>query len=186
MLAHELAHLTLGHQIDTKMAFSDRMLFPDDETLRRFDFRRNPSDEEAADKKALELLNNSPYKDKLGNAGLFLRALQDRGPVLKHLIESHLGNGLGSPKNLRMAELLSSAPQLEHQKTDQIAALPLGGRIKVDPWSNRAEMVKGKAVPLNSAREKMPFEVTPFFPYITRFQSGSGTADKVASTAPAK
>jgi len=185
VLAHELAHIVLGHQIDTKFAFSDRMLFPDDETFQRFDFKRNPDDEEAADKKALDMLKNSPYKDKLSNAGLFLKALQDRAPVLKNLIRPHLGNGFSNSKNLRMAELMTTAPELKKESADQIAALPLGGRIKVDPWSNRAEMQKGKAVALLSAREKMPFQVTPFFPYLTRLQSGN-PSDKVALTAPNK
>jgi len=71
-------------------------------------------------------------------------------------------------KNLRMAALLSSAPPLETKRIDQIAALPLGGRVKLDPWSNRLEMMKTKPVVLLSPQEKMPFEVTPFFPYLTR------------------
>jgi len=54
------------------------------------------------------------------------------------------------------------------QRTDQIAALPLGARIKLDPWSSRIELVKTKPLALTSSREKMPFEVTPFFPYLTR------------------
>ncbi len=33
VLAHELSHLVLGHGLDTKYAFSDRMIFPDDRTL---------------------------------------------------------------------------------------------------------------------------------------------------------
>ena len=43
-----------------------------------------------------------------------------------------------------MSALLSSAPHLETQSIDQIAALPLGGRVKLDPWSNRLEMMKTK------------------------------------------
>ena len=50
----------------------------------------------------------------------------------------------------------------------QIAALPLGGRIKMDPWSDRIEISKAKSVPLLTARDKMPFEITPIFPYLTR------------------
>jgi hypothetical protein len=38
----------------------------------------------------------------------------------------------------------------------------------MDPWSNRLEMLKTKPVVLLSPQEKMPFEVTPFFPYLTR------------------
>jgi len=73
---------------------------------------------------------------------------------------------------------------LETRKTDQVAALPLGARIKLDPWSSRVELVKTKPVALTTFREKMPFEITPFFPYLTRVSSG-GT-DKVAETATVK
>ncbi len=143
-------------------------------------FQRSSADEDEADKKALELLANSPYKDKLGNAGLFLKALQERAPDLKNLIRAHLGDGLVSGKTLRMSALLNSAPQLDERKKDQIAALPLGGRVKVDPWSSQATLAKTKPVALMSAREKMPFEVTPVFPYLTRFSTPG--AEKVAST----
>src|SRR5206468_5120246 len=91
VIAHELAHIALGHRVNTQFSFSDRMLFPDSETFERLDFTRSPADEEAADKKALELLSSSPYKDKLGNAGLFLKALQSRAPELKSLIRPHMG-----------------------------------------------------------------------------------------------
>jgi len=184
VMAHELGHIALGHRLDTKLAFNDRMFFPDQETFERMDFARSASDEDAADKKALELLTNSPYKDKLANAGLFLKALQERAPQLKHLISPHLGNSLANGKSLRMSALLNSAPKLDVRKTDQIAALPLGGRIKLDPWSNHIELVKTKPVAILSPQEKMPFEVTPFFPYLIRL-SGAGP-DKVALTAPVK
>jgi hypothetical protein len=183
VLARELGHVALGHQMDTKFAFNDRMFFADEDTFSNLNFRRSSADEEAADQKALELLTNSPYKDKLGNAGLFLRALQARAPELRNLIRARLGDGLVSGKTLRMSALLNSAPQLDERKKDQIAALPLGGRIKVDAWSNEAAMAKTKPVAVLSAREKMPFEVTPVFPYLTRI-SVSG-AEKVASTSPA-
>src|SRR5438270_574706 len=78
MLSHELAHIALGHSVNTKYAFSDRMIFPDEQVLQKIGMRRNDPDEDAADKKAVELLRNSQYKDKLGSAGLFLRALQSR------------------------------------------------------------------------------------------------------------
>lgn len=184
VLAHELSHIALGHRLDTKLAFNDRLFFPDENTFQRLDFARNPADEEAADKKADELLASSPYKDKLGNAGLFLEALESRAPQLKNLIRPHLGDGLASGKSLRMASLLHGAPKLEVRRTDQLAALPLGGRIKLDPWSNKIELQKTKPVALLSPREKMPFEVAPFFPYLSRL-SDSGT-EKVALTAPAK
>jgi hypothetical protein len=178
VLAHELSHIVLGHRLDTKLAFNDRMFFPNENTFERLDFTRDSADEEAADQRALSLLAHSPYKDKLSNAGLFLEALQTRAPELKHLIRPHLGNSLAGGKTIRMSVLLNSAPQLEMSRVDQIAALPLGGRVRLDPWSNRVELVKTKPVALLSAREKMPFEVTPFFPYLTRLQAVA--PDKVA------
>jgi Peptidase family M48 len=183
VLAHELSHIVLGHRLDTRLAFNDKLLFPDEDSFQRLDFKRNPADEEAADTKAIELLKNSPYKDKLGNAGLFLRALQEKSPELPNLIRPHLGNSVTAGKNMRMAALLESAPALDDKKLDQIAALPLGGRIKVDPWTDQAELSKAKPVALTSAREKMEFEITPVFPYLTRLGSGN---EKVALTsAPA-
>src|SRR5271166_5793516 len=183
VLAHELSHIVLGHPTDTKLAFNDRMFFPDEDSFQRLDFKRRPADEEAADTKALELLKNSPYKDKLGSAGLFLKALQQSAPDLPNLIRPHLGNGVASAKSLRMPMLMESAPALDPQRPDQIAALPLGGRIKLDPWSDQVEMAKAKPVALTSAREKMPFAITPFFPYLTRL-SPPGSSQKMALTAP--
>ena len=182
ILARELSHIALGHQLDTKFAFNDRMFFADEDTFANLSFKRSLADEDEADKKALDLLANSPYKDKLGNAGLFLKALQERAPDLKNLIRARLGDGLVRGKTLRMSALLNSAPQLDERKKDQIAALPLGGRIKVDPWNNQATLAKTKPVALLSAREKMPFEVTPVFPYLSRISTTS--TEKVASTAP--
>jgi hypothetical protein len=182
VLAHEVSHIVLGHPSDTKLAFNDRMFFPDEDSFQRLDFKRKSSDEDAADTKALELLKNSPYKDKLGSAGLFLKALQQSAPELPNLIRPHLGNSMASNKSIRMSVLLAAAPQLEPQRADQIAALPLGGRIKLDPWTDQVELAKAKPVALVSAREKMPFEITPFFPYLTRLTTPG--SEKVALTAP--
>jgi hypothetical protein len=182
-MAHELSHVVLGHKLDTKLAFNDRMFFPDQESFKRLDFKRSGADEEAADTKALELLKNSPYKDKLGNAGLFLKALQQKAPDLPNLIRPHLGNSLAAGKSIRMSTLLASAPALDSRRLDQIAALPLGGRIKVDPWSDHVELAKAKQVALTSAREKMPFEITPFFPYLTRLTTGA--SEKIARSTSA-
>jgi hypothetical protein len=179
VLAHELAHIVLGHPFDTKLAFNDKLFFPDQDSFRRLDFRHSPADEEAADVKALEMLKNSPYKDKLGNAGLFLKALEQKSPDLPNLIRPHLGNSVAAAKSMRMSALLGSAPALDAKRLDQIAALPLGGRIKLDPWSDQVELSKAKQVALTSAKEKMEFELTPFFPHLSRL---SNSPDKVALT----
>ncbi len=170
VLAHELGHIVLGHHVDTQLAFNDRFFFADTDAFQHLHFERNAADEDAADNKAMELLANSPYKDKLGNAGLFLKALQDRSPVLTNLIGPRLGSRMASGNTTRMAALFTSAPALEKRRLDQIAALPIGSRIKLDPWSNQLTMVNADPVALLSPREKMPFEVTPFFPFLSYSQ----------------
>ena len=183
VLAHELSHMVLGHYFDTKVAFNDRMFFPDQQTFRRLDFKRRPADEAAADAKALELMKNSPYKENLGTAGLFLRALQQRAPDLPNLIRPHLGDGLASGQSVRMSALLAGSSRLDQQRIDQIAALPLGGRIKLDPWTDQVSLSKARPVTLASAREKMPFEITPFFPYLTRLMNDDiGKEDLVGAS----
>lgn len=172
VLAHELAHVVLGHRLDTRYAFSDRMLFSDELTFQRFNLQHPAADEDAADKKAFELLQNSPYKDKLQSVGLFLRQLEARRASLPNLIRARLGNPMFEQKdNVRLERLVAGSPELAPRDVKQIAALPLGGRIKVDPFNNEVEISKNKPVAILSAREKMPFEVTPMFPYLTRLSA---------------
>jgi hypothetical protein len=185
VLTHELAHIVLGHRLNTKLAFNDRMFFPDERTFERMDFGRDKTEEEAADKKAVELLNNSPYKDKLATAGLFLKAVQVRGPQLKSLIRPHLGDSVVNGDAILMSPLMTASPAFDPKKTDQVAALPLGGRVKVDPWTNQLELIKTKPVALNSPKEKMPFEVTPFFPFLARFGTPAPSTAPSAQAAPA-
>jgi len=170
VLSRELAHIILGHNLASKYAFSDRMLFSDESTYQNLGFRHVPEEEAAADQKALELLKNSPYAQKLNTPGLFLREVAARGPALSALLTPHLGTGLTDRKGVvdRMVALMNSAPALDPNQLDQIAALPLGGRIKLNAWDDRAELIKTTPVAFTSAREKMPLEVTPFFPRLTR------------------
>jgi hypothetical protein len=173
VIAHELGHVMLGHQLDTKYAFSDRLFFSDDQTLKRLDLGRSEREEEAADDKAIEILEKSPYKDKLPKVGLFLRMLSARGDELPHLIRPLLGNRMAaSGKDLRMSGLMDKAPELQMERVDQIAALPLGARVKMDPWSDHLYLMKTHNVPLLSAREKLPFEITPFMLNLTRESVG--------------
>jgi hypothetical protein len=180
ILAHELAHIALGHHVDTRLAFNDRFFFADSDAFQRLHFERSAADEEAADTKAMELLGNSPYKDKLVNAGLFLKTLQVHAPVLTNLISPRLGSRMTSGNSTRMATLFNAAPTLEKQRLDQVAALPIGSRIKLDPWSNQLSMMNANPVALVSPREKMPFEVTPFFPFL----SYSATDKKLVAQGP--
>jgi hypothetical protein len=191
ILAHELAHISLGQVIDTKFAFSDRVLFDDDAILKKFRFARSQPEEDAANAEALKLLQKSPYADKLRGPGLFLEALAAESDRLPNLIKPLFGSRIAQGNNLlRMAQLLQSAPQLQRTRTDQIAALPLGARTSLDPWNDRLRMVTARPVPLLSGREKMPFEVTPLYLHL-RYETDSADSaqpppDRVADSATAE
>jgi Peptidase family M48 len=187
-LAHELAHIVLGHNLGSKYAFNDRMLFSDEATYQNLGFKHIPEEEAAADKKAIEMLKNSPYAQKLDAAGLFLKVLNTRAGALNALLTAHLGNNMTEGAAVtRMSQLMGSAPQVDWNKLDQIAALPLGGRVKLNPWDDKVELVKSQPVAITSARDKMPFEVTPFFPRLTRTGTtdNSGTSGNAANGTPA-
>jgi len=168
MLAHELSHVALGHQlIDTKFSFADRLMVPDGQLLEALRFRRTPKEEAAADEKVIELLGNSPYRDKLADAGLFLRTLSEQAKQLPRLIQPHIGDYMAANGQMtRLADLMKQAPALRPDSLEQIAALQLGARLVVDAWSGKVALDRSPAVPLMSVREKVPFAVTPLMPVI--------------------
>lgn len=175
VLSHELAHIVLKHATGDEYQSHIDLMFSDLETFKRLDFRLDESKELAADKKGLELLAKSPYQDQLSGAALFLQALQTRAPQLPNLLRGHFSNGFANSHLVGMATLTKSGPTLQMDRVDQIAALPIGSRIKVDPWSNRIELMKGNAVRPRTAGEKMPFEVAPLYPYLRRVAEESKT-----------
>ena len=179
MLAHELAHVVLGHRLDSQYAFFDQLLVDDKDTFRHFGFARTPEEEAAANAKAIQILNNSPYKNQLGNAGLFLQALDARQKEIPNLISGHLGNRVPQINDLK-----STGAVDPKQNPQKIAALPIGGRVKIDPWNDKLELIKSKPVGTVAEREKMPFEVTPFMPYLTRYSSEAAKPVAASTATP--
>ena len=174
VIARELAGILLGYKSSTINAFSDRMLFEDQEIFRQFAFRRSPAEDLQANRKAMELLKKSPYSAQLPGVGLFLRALAGRMNGVPNLITARIGNPVaGQSMVLLLPQLIPMAPKLDAASTTQIAALPLASRIRVDPWRNQTAMLKAKAVALLSADEKMPFEVMPIVLALKRQQTAA-------------
>src|SRR2546430_366130 len=141
MIAHELGHVVLGHRLDTQYAFFDQLLIDDKETFRHFGFARTPDEERSANTKAMQILTNSPYKNQLGNAGLFLAALTTREKEIPNLISPHLGDRVPVIGDLR-----SSMPADQKQNPQAIVALPIGGRGKLDSWNDKLDLIKSKPV----------------------------------------
>jgi hypothetical protein len=182
VVAMELAHIVMGHHIDTRYAFNDRLLFPDESTFQRIDMYHTVHDNEEAQAQGMKYLEASMYKDQLPLAGLFWVQLADRGKVLKSLNTPKLGDSLlradGTPW---MTQLSHQAPKINWDDLAQVPALPLGSWLKTDPWDDRVHMLNAKRyLPMNP-RDKMPLEVTPVYFKLQRYNAANATP---ASTAP--
>jgi hypothetical protein len=172
ILSHALAHAALGHDLDSSFAFNDRMVVPSLKQLPLFDFKHNASQEIAADAFGQKLLANSPYKDNLAEAGLFLKALGRYGRRVPNLVRANLGESLVEQHRIvYMWQIAEAAPQLEMENPKQIVALPLGSRVKLDPWAGQLKFVKATPPRIYSAKDKLALEVTPFSPYLTRWNT---------------
>ena len=190
VLSFQLAHIVLGHHIDTRYAFNDRLLFPDEATFAKFNMNHSAIDNETAAKKAVELFNASVYHDKGASVGLFFQALQMRSKELTYLVTPRLGDSLLKPDGTPwLVAIGQGAPKLNMDDLTQIAALPLNSHLKIDPWDDKVFQLNVKPAPLLSARDKMPFEVTPIYYRLQRYQPPvqppSSTAAATAAPASA-
>lgn len=197
VLAHELGHVVLGHRIDSQYAFFSRVRFDDKDTFKHFDFARTPEEEQAAQQKGVELLKNSPYKDKTASAQVFLQAVQSRAKEIPNLISPHLGDRVSASRVAAAAVLGGqpgadkdkdasadkAAPTEEKGDKNVIAALPLGGRIKIDPWNDQLRMLKSRPAGTVAQAENTPFQITPFMFYLTRVTDNSPAS--IMAAAPA-
>ena len=185
VISLELAHIVMGHHIDTRYAFNDRLLFPDESTFQRIDMFHSEHDNADAAKRAMTYLQASMYKDKLPTAGLFWAQLAARGKELKGLNTPKLGDSLlkadGTPW---MAELARTAPKINWDDLTQTAALPLGSWLKTDPWDDKVHMLNAKRYAPMNPRDKMPLEVTPVYYKLQRYDAAKAAAAASAS-APA-
>ncbi len=186
VISMELAHIAMGHHIDTRYAFNDRLLFPDESSFQRINMYHSDGDNTDAAKKAMEYLQASMYKDKLPNAGLYWEQLVQRSQELKALNTPKLGDSLLKPDGTAwMSELEHMAPKIDWDDLNQTAALPLGSWLKVDPWDDSVHMLDAKRyAPMNS-RDKMPFEVTPIFYKLQRYETAHAAPPTPPAASPA-
>jgi hypothetical protein len=177
VIAMELAHIAMGHHIDTRYAFNDRLMFPDTATFQKIDMYHTDHDNAEAAKRAMEYLNNSLYKDQLADAGLFYAQLVDRSKALKQLNTPKMGDSLlkvdGTPW---MADLQHMSPKLNWDDLAQRPANPLGFWLKTDPWDDKVHPLNAKIYAYMNPRDKMPFEVTPLYFKLQRYDPAAAAA----------
>ena len=183
IISFQLAHIVLGHEVDTRFAFNDRLLFPDEATLQRLNMNHTESENEAAARKAVELFKASVYQDKIANVGLFYEQLAGGEQSLSALLTPRVGDSLLRPDgHAWMADLANGAPALQMDNLQQIAALPLGSHLKIDPWSDKVVQLHTHPEPIASPRDKMPFQVAPLYFRLTKYHTPA-TAPETTTTA---
>jgi hypothetical protein len=126
---------------------------------------------QAANQKALELMRNSPYKNKLDGPGLFLEQVGQEHKVLTALISPRVGDRASLGGELAGPNASGRAANAGH-----FVAVRMGTRVKLDPWSNQVTLLKAKPEAAVSAREYDPFELFPYFPFLTRDQGEGSNA----------
>jgi len=166
VIAFQLAHVILGHRLDTKYAFNDRLLFPDRSAFARIPMHHTDKDNEEATKKAIELLQAKELSDAPVQFGLYLSQLSLRLKALKALNEPMVGDGLIKDEKTGtfwLQPFVAKGSKLDPKDLKQYAAMPIGAFLRFDPWTDQLIQLHAAYEPLLSARDKMPFEVTPVY-----------------------
>lgn len=164
MLAHELAHVLLGHQsIDTLLSGTKASSASADTVRGRLRASRTPIEEAAASDKAIELLRSSPYRDGLTTAAAFLRTVTSHANPMANFIEAGISSRLGGSE--RLHQLANApAPAGDGANSSAPAALPPGARLALDPWSSRLSLIPNAAQA--AGRGLAPLVITPLIPHV--------------------
>ena len=164
MLAFQVAHIILGHRIDTKYAFSDRLLFPSNSAFQRLPMGHTAADNTEAAKKAMDLLGEKDLEQYQQYFSLYLQQLKARQNGLKALTTPQIGDSLEKTDGtFWMQAIVGKGPKLDDKDLKQQAAMPLSAYLKFDPWTDKVIQMKTAFEPLLSQRDKMPFEITPIY-----------------------
>jgi len=188
LLAFQLAHIILGHRLDTKFAFNDRLLFPANSVFTRIPMHHTDADNTAAAKKALELLNAKELVGGQQYFGLYLQQLQERLPSLKALNQPMIGDGLVKSDNDQtfwMAPLIAKSPKLDMANLKQQAAMPLSSFLRRDPWTDQMITLHPAFETLLSPADKMPFEAGPVYIKLGYYKPPTETPAAPTAGAPA-
>lgn len=188
ILAFQVAHIVLGHRLDTKYAFSDRLLFPTTAVFNRIPMHHTDADNTAAAKKAVELLSAKELTDGQQYFGLYLQQLQTRVKALKALNEPMIGDGLTKGENdptFWMQALVNKGQKLDMKDLKQQAAMPLSSFLRFDPWTDQVITMHAAYEPLLTPADKMPFEVEPVYLKLNYYKAPAAPAAAPAASGSA-
>ena len=183
ILAFQIAHILLGHHIDTKYAFNDHLMFPQESAFQRIPMHHTDEENVAAAKKAIELLDVADLNDGQKYFGLYLQQLQAREKGLKALTEPQIGDGLTKTDGtFWLQALLTKSPKLNDTDLAQQAAMPLSQLLRFDPWTDKVIQLHAAYAPVLSSRDKLPFEITPVYLKLAYWQPPAPPAPPAPAT----
>ncbi len=188
VLAFQVAHIIQGHRLDTKYAFNDRLMFPDTSAFTRIPMHHTDRDNEEAAKKTVELLQPAELSAAAAQFGLYLAQLQERSKALTALNEPMLGDSMvkdTKTNTLWLQALVGKGGKLDQTDLKQSAAMPLSAFLRFDPWTDQVVQMHVAFEPLLSARDKMPFEVTPVYLKLSYYKAPTSAIDQAAAAAAA-
>ena len=174
LLAFQLAHIILGHRLDTKFAFNDTLIFPTITVFNRISMHHSDADNAEAAKKAVQLLSATELVDGQQYFGLYLKQLQQQSKALISLNAPMLGDALiksDADPTFWMAPLMGKAPKLDVNDIKQQAAMPLDSFLRFDPWSDQVVVMHSSYEPILSAPDKIPLEVAPIYLKLRYFEA---------------
>jgi hypothetical protein len=177
LLAFQLAHIILGHRLDTKFAFNDTLIFPTVAVFNRISMHHSDADNAEAAKKAVQLLSAKELVDGQQYFGLYLKQLQQQSKALPSLNAPMLGDALvksDADPTFWMASLIAKAPKLDVKDIKQQAAMPLDSFLRFDPWTDQVAIMHSSFEPILGAPDKMPLEVAPVYLKLSYFETPAG------------
>jgi hypothetical protein len=154
VLAHNLAHIALGDANAANFSWPDQTRFGPRDVARRLHFAFSPEQEAQASLLANEWLLNSSYRGSHDAVAQFAAELKRQSPHISKLLEASIGESLSV--TLAVDRLSSACPQA--QGATGAPALPLGARIRIDPWSSKAVFAQPTGNELRSKSTDIPFE----------------------------
>ena len=178
ILAHELGHVMSGHELDTRYAFTDRVLIGDREAVRAVPVqaharRKKPQ----ADTKAVALLENSPYKDKLAERRAVPEgARAPERPRCRALIRPHFGDA----QLYRMTAIVDAAPQLDPavgEADRRAAARRPRPRRSVDR-ARRADAGQPRRAGVGAREDAVPGDAADAVPVAARRQGRADSGER--------
>lgn len=189
LLAFQVAHIILDHRLDTKYAFNDRLLFPSTSVFQNIPMHHTDADNQAAAKKAMDLLNAKELAGGQQYFGLYLQQLQAREKGLTALNTPMIGDALvrsDKDPTFWMAAMMPKGIKLDMKDLKQQAAMPLASFLRFDPWTDQVVQMHTGFEPIINERDKMPFEVEPVYLKLSYYAPPApATAPGTAAASPA-